>query len=141
MTSTIGSAVLAVTLALLPTIAGAAEDPRAEQHSQTLRSFVLRNRSDQTVTEAHAYTTQQKDMLLTARGEITPSHAQEFMIEQSECVDRVTAKLKNGHELKLDNMNDCRSPTIFVDNDKIVTETNAAGGTPPGAPRGQQEKK
>jgi hypothetical protein len=141
MTSTIGTTVLAATLALLPTIAGAAEDPRAEQHSQTLRSFVLRNRSDQTVTEAHAYTTQKKDMLLTARGEITPSHAQEFMIEQAECVDRVTAKLKNGHELKLDNMQDCRSPTIFVDNDRISVQSSATGSPPPGAPRGEKEKK
>ncbi len=137
-----GKAALMVAFLIAPAVAGAAgpEQPRAEQHSQTLRSFVLRNRADKPITEAHAYTTQQKDIVLTDKGPIQPLRSQEFMIQQSECVDRVSAKLQDGRTLTLDNMQDCRNPTIFVDNSGISIDTAATGLTLQGTPRGSEKQ-
>jgi hypothetical protein len=140
MAITIGKPALTLSLTLLlaPTLARAAEAPRSEEHSQTLRSFVLRNRADQPITEAHAYTTQHKDKNLTTAGPIQPRGSSEFMIEQSECIDRVTAKFQNGRILALDNMQDCRNPTIAVDNQGISIETSATGTPMQGSPRETQ---
>ena len=141
MATTIGKPALILSLALLlaPALASGAEPPRAEQGgSQTLRSFVLRNRTDQPITEAHAYTTQHKDKNLTPSGPIQPLRSSEFMIEQTECIDRVTAKLQNGRVLSLDNMQDCRNPTIVVDNQGISIETSATGTPMQGSPRQTQ---
>jgi hypothetical protein len=140
MTVTIGKPALALALAvfLVPAAASAADEPREERHSQTLRSFVLRNRSDQPITEAHAYTTQHKDKALTTDGPIQPLRSQEFMVEQTECIDRVTAKLQNGRTLDLDNMQNCRNPTIVVDNEGISIETSATGTPMQSAPRDTQ---
>jgi hypothetical protein len=139
MMLTIGKPALALALYLAPAVALAADEPRSEQHSPTLRSFTLTNRSDQPVTEAHAYTTQQKDKNLTANGSIQPRHAQDFMVEQTECVDRVTAKLQNGRTLNLDNMQNCRNPLIVVTNDGISIETGETGTPMQGSPRDTQQ--
>ena len=113
----------------------AAESPRAPAQSQTLRSFTLRNETNQPIIDAQISTTSERKIALTKDGAIQPHHAQEFMMPQGECLASVRVVFKDGHNIGTEPMNDCQIPGIMVTETAITTATGAVGGTPAGKPR------
>jgi len=109
----------------------AAEAPHAEDSSQTLRDFSLRNETDQTIVEAHAYTTKGKDIAVTKAGPIRPRLSENFMFQQAECLDRIEIKFANGKTMSRDKLNDCSVPRLVARNDGITVETGAGGPVNP----------
>ncbi len=127
--------VFAAGLAALPLSvpARSAEAPHAEEHSETLRDFSLRNETDHTIVEAHAFTTKGKEIALTKAGSIRPRLSQNFMFEQSECLDRIEVKFENGKTMSRDKLNDCKDPRLVARAEGITVETGAGGPTHPDA--------
>ena len=121
--------IVAAGLAALPLglASHAAEAPHAEESSQTLRDFSLKNDTDQTIVEAHAFTTDGKDIALTKAGPIRPQLSQNFMFQQSECLDRIEIKFSNGKTMQRDKLNDCKIPRLVARNEGITVETGAGG--------------
>ena len=113
------------------TSARAAEAPHAEDSSQTLRDFSLKNDTDQTIVEAHAFTTNGKDIAVTKAGPIRPQLSQNFMFQQAECLDRIEIKFKDGKTMSRDKLNDCKVPRLVARNEGITVETGAGGSVNP----------
>ena len=111
--------------------ARAAEAPHAEENSQTLRDFSLKNETDQTIVEAHAFTTQGKDIAVTKAGPIRPQLSQNFLFQQAECLDRIEIKFQGGKTMSRDKLNDCQIPRLVARNDGITVETGAGGPVNP----------
>ena len=125
--------IVAAGLAALP-LGGAvraAEAPHAEESSQTLRDFSLKNDTDQTIVEAHAFTTKGKDVAVTKAGPIRPQLSENFMFQQAECLDRIEIKFNNGKTMSRDKLNDCSIPRLVARNEGITVETGAGGPANP----------
>jgi hypothetical protein len=119
--------IAAMLLAAAPAVAHSLP-PRAEQGSdQNLSSFVLRNESDQTISQATATSTAGTRFDLTRNSAIAPQQAQEFMMKVGECLASVQIRFKDGHQVQASGLNDCKQPEILTDGSRVTLRSEAGG--------------
>lgn len=126
---------LAGTLASIP--AAFAQEKDATQSydhskpgSSQIRNYTLRNRAEETITEARVRLTDGSTRVLTDKGPITKSQNQTFAAPGKACVTEVEVKFKGGRSLEAKNITDCTAQTLVVDDGRIIAESSPTAGPP-----------
>ncbi len=94
---------------------------------QAMRSIAIQNWSSNDITKAHVQTTDGKVWEL-GKGGVSRNEAAEIIVPARDCIANVIVTMKNGHDLQLNGLHDCKDTQIVVRNDQISIPEQAIPG-------------
>lgn len=92
---------------------------------QNLRSYTIRNDSIQVIASVRLISTKDGKTLFETRRAIRPHQANNVRVGRADCLAGIVVHFKNGRQLQLSNLNDCKRSRISVGNTDIKLESAA----------------